>query len=252
MNERRMQILKDISENEKISVAELSEKYSVSQVTIRSDLKILESKGLIKRIHGGASSLLDERIDSRLNSNYEIKMRLALRAAQMVESGETIIIESGSTNALLAGILAETKDVTIVTNSYFIANFVRDYPRIKIILLGGDYQPDSEVCVGPLTRQALQSFYVDKLFIGSDGFSEEDGFTCNNMQRAEVASSMAKRANATIVLTDSSKFSLRGVARQLPLSEVSMVITDDGIPESARKLICSQKIELITVPVLAS
>ncbi len=247
MNERRMQILNDISENEKISVAELSDKYKVSQVTIRTDLKALESNGLIKRIHGGASSLSDERIDSRLNSNYEIKLLIAERAAEMVEPGETIIIESGSTNALLARKLAETRDVTIVTNSYFIANFVRDYPRVKIVLLGGDYQPDSEVTVGPLARQALQSFYVDKLFIGSDGFSEQEGFTCNNMQRAEVASAMAKRAAKTIILTDSSKFSVRGVARQLPLSDVSMVITDEGITDAARRLITGNNIELITV-----
>ncbi|MEI8199663.1 MAG: DeoR/GlpR family DNA-binding transcription regulator [Eubacteriales bacterium] len=248
MNERKIQILNDISANDKITVAELASKFNVSQVTIRSDLKMLESKGLIKRIHGGASSLSDERLDSRLNANYEIKMRIAECAAQMVEYGETIIIESGSTNALLARKLAETKDVTIVTNSYFIANFVRDFPRIKIVLLGGDCQPDSEVCVGPLTRQDLQSFYVDKLFIGTDGFSEEEGFTCNNMQRAEIASAMAKRAQKTIILTDSSKFFVRGVARQLQLSDVSMVITDEGIPETARDLITGSKIELIAVP----
>lgn len=248
MNERRMLILKDVSSNEKITVAELAEKYQVSQVTIRSDLKALESQGLVKRIHGGASNHSDERISNRLHSNYEVKLRIAERAAQMVESGETIIIESGSTNALLAKKLGETKDITIVTNSCFIANYVRDLPRAKVVLLGGDYQPDAEICVGPLTRQALQSFYVDKMFIGSDGYSE-DGFTCLNLQRAEIAYAMSKRAKKSIVLTDSSKFTVRGVAKQLSLSEVSIVVTDEGIPESARKTITRHSIELITVPV---
>lgn len=245
MNERRMQILKDISTNDRISVSELAARYNVSQVTIRSDLRALQGHGLIKRIHGGASS---ERISNRLDSNYEIKLRIAEKAAEMIEQNETILIESGSTNALLAKKLGETKDVTIVTNSYFIANFVRDMPRVKIVLLGGDYQPDAEVCVGPLTRQALQSFFVDKVFIGSDGFSEDEGFTCNNMQRAEVASAMANRANKSIILTDSSKFSTRGVARQLALPEVSMVITDNGIPGSARNVILKHHIELVLVP----
>jgi len=244
MNERRMQILKDISANEKITVSELSTRYGVSQVTIRSDLRALQGHGLIKRIHGGASS---ERIANRLDSNYEIKLRIAERAAQMIDPGETILVESGSTNALLARKLGESKDVTIVTNSYFIASFVRDLPRIKIILLGGNYQPEAEVCVGPLTRQALQSFYVDKMFLGSDGFSEEEGFTCINMLRAEVVAAMAKRANKSIVLTDSSKFFNRGVARQLALSEVSMVITDEGIPAYARDAILKYPIELVTV-----
>jgi len=248
MNERRMQILKDISMNEKISVSELAAKYQVSQVTIRSDLKALEKEGLARRVHGGAASWTDERMTNRIKCNYEVKLRIAERAAQMVESGETIIIESGSTNALLAKKLGETKDVTIVTNSYFIADFVRDMPRVKVVLLGGDYQTDSEVCVGPLTRQALQSFYVDKAFIGSDGYSEDDGFTCVNLQRAEIAAAMSQRANQSIILTDSSKFTTRGVAKQLALSEVSVVITDDDIPASARDCIIRHHIQLITVP----
>ena len=248
MNERRMMILTDVSTNEKITVAELATKYKVSQVTIRSDLKVLESSGLIKRIHGGASNRSDEQIHIRLDTNYQVKLRIAERAAQMVEPGETIIIESGSTNALLAKKLGETKDVTIVTNSCFIANFVRDLPRAKMILLGGDFQPDSQVCVGPLTRQALQSFYVDKTFIGSDGYSENDGFTCMNMQRAEVASTMIQRSNKSIILTDSSKFTQRGVARQCSLSEVSSVITDEGIPEKVKATLFRHNIDLILVP----
>ncbi len=248
MNERRMQILKDISSNEKITVSELADKYQVSQVTIRTDLKALQTQGLIKRIHGGASNMSDERISNRLHSNYELKLRIAEKAAQMVEPGETIIIESGSTNALLARKLGETKDVTIVTNSCFIASYVRDLPRVKIVLLGGDYQPDAEICVGPLARQALQSFFVDKMFIGSDGYSEEDGFTCLNLQRAEIAAAMSQRANKSIVLTDSSKFFTRGVAKQLSLAELSIVVTDEGIPDSARKAMAKYNVELITVP----
>jgi DeoR/GlpR family transcriptional regulator of sugar metabolism len=244
MNDRRMQIIKDLSENDKISVSELAVKYGVSQVTIRNDLKVLEQHGLIRRIHGGASS---EKIANRFDSNYEVKLRIADKAAEMIESGETIMIESGSTNALLARKLGQTKDVTIVTNSYFIANFVKDSPRLKIVLLGGDFQPDSEVCVGPLTRQSMQAYFVDKLFIGSDGFSENEGFTCNNLQRAEVVTAMAKRAGKAIILTDSSKFSQRGVARQLSLPEISLVITDEGIPDEARAALQNNNVNLITV-----
>jgi len=248
MIERRMKLIKDCSIDDKISVAELSVKYHVSQVTIRNDLRILQKDGLVRRIHGGASSNSDEFIVNRLNINYETKMQIAERAAQIVNSGETIIIESGSTNALLAKKLGETKDVTIITNSCFIANYVRDIPNINIILLGGNYQADSEVCVGPLTRQGLQSFYVDKLFIGTDGFSDENGFTCVNLLRAEVVSAMAKRSVSSIVLTDSSKFSQRGVASQLSLSEVNTVITDDKIPDSARSALERNGILVITVP----
>lgn len=247
MIERRMQIINDFSSNDRISVADLAEKYHVSQVTIRNDLKALQNDNLIKRVHGGASSTSNEFISARLNVNYEIKLRIAERAAQMVSSGETVFIESGSTNALLAKKLSETKDVTIITNSCFIANFIREIPRVNIVLLGGNYQPSSEVCVGPLTCQSMQSFFVDKLFIGSDGFSEKHGFTCINLLRAEVVAAMAKRAEHRIILTDSSKFSQRGVAQQLSLTEVTHVITDNGIPDSAREALIRNGVELITV-----
>ncbi len=247
MIERRMQIINDFATNDTISVAELAERYHVSQVTIRNDLKALQNENLIKRVHGGASSTSNEFISARLNVNYETKLRIADRAAQMVNSGETILIESGSTNALLAKKLSETKDVTIITNSCFIANFIREVPRVNIVLLGGNYQPSSEVCVGPLTCQSLQSFFVDKLFIGTDGYSEKSGFTCVNLLRAEVVAAMAKRAEHSIILTDSSKFTQRGVAQQLSLSEVSHVITDEGIPGSAQEELRKNGVEVIIV-----
>ncbi|MGB4610231.1 MAG: DeoR/GlpR family DNA-binding transcription regulator [Saccharofermentanales bacterium] len=244
MNERRMKILEDLSEKNSLSVKELSKMHKVSQVTIRNDLKYLEERGLLRRHHGGASS---EKIAHRLDENYEAKLRIAERAAKMVEPGETIMIESGSTNALLARTLGETKPVSVITNSFFIANFVKDLPNIRTTVLGGDYQPESEACIGPLTKQSLQSFFVDKLFIGTDGFTENIGFSCIDLQRAEIAVEMSKRANKAIILTDSSKFKLRSVAKQLDVSEVSTVITDNGIDHASSEFLQKSGIELIIV-----
>lgn len=243
-----MRILADITANDKIRVSELAEKYAVSTVTIRSDLRALDREGLINRFHGGAVNKLDERLANRLKHNYELKLRIAERAAEMVNDGETIIIESGSTNALLARRLAETKHVTIVTNSFFIADFNSKASNVKFIMLGGDFQVGSQVCTGPLTSLAVQSFYVDKAFFGCDGFSEEGGFTNFDLQRAEVAAAMAKRANRSIVITDSSKFLTRGVAKQIGLADVSCVVTDDGIPGAMRRLLKGSGVELVTVP----
>lgn len=244
MNERRMKILENLSEKDSLSVAELSEMHKVSQVTIRNDLKFLEERGLLTRHHGGASS---EKIAHRMDENYEAKLKIAELAATMVEPGETIMIESGSTNALLARTLGETKPVSVITNSFFIANFVKDLPNIRITLLGGDYQPESEVCIGPLTKHSLQSFFVDKLFIGTDGFTKDIGFSCIDLQRAEIAVEMAKRANQAIVLTDSSKFKTRSVAKQLDVSEVSKVITDSGIDSATSEILRQAGIDLIIV-----
>ncbi len=249
MNERQRKILEEISANENLKVTDLAKTFKVSSVTIRSDLRHLNAEGLIRRVHGGAENKLDDQIANRMKHNYKVKSRIADRAAELVKDGETIIIESGSTNALLALKLGTTKDVTIVSNSLYIAGLMNKYPNIKFILLGGDYQADSQVCIGPLTRLALQSFYVDKAFIGVDGFSEETGFTCVDLQRSEIASEMARRANNIIVLTDSSKFLTRGVSKQLSLAEVNVIITDDGIPDKMRNLFNASPVELITVPI---
>lgn len=186
---------------------------------------------MLKRFHGGAMPVSDDDMMKRLSYNYEVKLAIAKEAASLVKNGETVLIESGSTNVLFAVELTKKTDVTIITNSAFICRYIRGMGNTKVVLLGGDYQHESEVLVGPLTVNSLKQFFVDKVFIGVDGFSKKVGFTCVNLMRAEVARNMAMQANKVIVLTDSSKFSSLGVSRQFAPDEVSMVITDTKITE---------------------
>jgi DeoR/GlpR family transcriptional regulator of sugar metabolism len=229
MNSRQQAILTVVAQSQKTDVASLAERFGVSQVTIRQDLRALEDAGRIRRYHGGAMPLSQDDMNSRLAINYEVKLAIAREAASLVDNGESVLIESGSTNVLLAMALAEKRGVTIITNSVFICRQLRGMHSVKVVLLGGDYQHESEVLVGPLTRKSLQSFHVDKLFVGSDGFSPDMGFTCNDLQRAEVARAMAERANKIIVVTDSSKFNQQGVASQFSAEEVDIVITDHNL-----------------------
>ena len=231
MNKRQLSILDKISNTSEINVKELSKEYGVSQVTIRSDLKTLEQNGMLVRYHGGARTVSDDDIMKRMSMNYDVKLKIAAKAASYIKDGETVMIESGSTNALFAKELAKKKDITIITNSAFIARYIRSYPNVNITLIGGDYQYESEVMVGPLARLCLSQFNVDKLFVGVDGFSEKTGFTCINLMRAEIARTMAERANKIFILTDSSKFSTLGVATQFDTRDVNVVITDKGIPD---------------------
>ena len=185
----------------------LSEKLDVSQVTIRKDLVFLEGKGLLKREHGFAVMISSDDINNRLSFNYDVKSKIAIKAANIVENGETVMIESGACCALLAKELATNKrDVTIITNSAFIASYIRKCPYAKVVLLGGDYQTESQVVVGPITRKCIEGFYVDKLFVGTDGFTEKMGFTGKNHMRAEIVRAMAENAKKVIVLTESTKF----------------------------------------------
>ena len=245
MTDRQTKILEIVTEYNRIEVAKLAQLLNVSQVTTRKDLDQLEERGLVKREHGHALLSSSDDINNRLAYHYELKRRIAQAAAELVGDWETVMIESGSCCALLADELcAHKRDVTIVTNSAFIAGDIRRLPSAKIILLGGDYQNESQVMVGPVARQCARNFFVDKLFIGADGFTEKTGFTGNDLLRAETVRDMAEQANKVVVLTESAKFSRQGVVTLLPTQSVSIVQTDDAIPEQPEQFLRGQGVEV--------
>ena len=245
MNKRHAELLELVNVSGRIEVTSLSEKLNVSQVTIRKDLVLLEEKGLLKREHGFAVMISSDDINNRLAFNYDVKHKIAVLAANIVENGETVMIESGSCCALLAQELATNKrDVTIITNSAFIASYIRECPYAKVVLLGGDYQTESQVVVGPVTRKCIESFYVDKLFLGTDGFTQKMGFTGKNLMRTETVRAMAENANKVIVLTESTKFSKQGVVSQFKTKEVAVLVTDSKIPEEITNLLVQNNIDV--------
>ena len=235
MVSRQARILEIITENGRTEVARLAELLNVSQVTIRKDLAALEEKGILRREHGYAHLISGEDISSRIAYHYDCKRRIARAAAALVSDGETVMIESGSCCALLAEELAASrKDVTIVTNSAFIAGYIRRSGGAKIVLLGGDFQNEAQVMVGPMLRQCAENFFVDKLFVGADGYIPAYGFTGSDMRRAEAVRDMARQATQVIVLTESQKFSQKGTVALLPAAQVRTVVTDSAIPAEAR------------------
>ena len=178
MGKRDKRILEIVTSERKVEVAALSQTLGVSEVTVRKDLDALQAKGLVVREHGFATIANPSDVSGRLAYHYEEKRLIARAAARLVPNGSTVMVESGSCCALLARELADTKDgVTIVTNSAFIANYVRDSIRVDCILLGGTFQRDSQVMVGPLVRTCATEFYVNRLFIGTDGWIEGVGPT---------------------------------------------------------------------------
>jgi DeoR/GlpR family transcriptional regulator of sugar metabolism len=209
----------------------LSDLLAVSQVTVRKDLDQLENLGLLRREHGFALFGSIDDVGKRMAIHYEVKRRIAREAAALVEEGETVMIESGSCCALLAEELANTRqDVTIVTNSAFIANHIRHAPYSKVILLGGQYQPAAQVLVGSITRRSAEVFFSDKFFIGADGFIPRYGFTGKDHLRAQTVRDLVEQAQQIIVLTESEKFFHQGSEGLIRTEEVSMVFTDDNIP----------------------
>lgn len=248
MHNRANAILALLTQEGKLEVARLAEKLNVSQVTIRKDLDNLERRGIIRREHGFAVLRSTDDINGRIAYHYEEKKKIAQRAAELVRDGDTILIESGSCCALLAETLAATrKDLTIITNSAFIADHIRGRSNFQIILLGGIYQQDAQVMVGPMVRQCVENFLVDLLFIGTDGYSAKCGFTNRDQMRAQAVRDMARQAERVIVLTESDKFAHHGIVPLNLKHSVTTVITDSQLEDASREELKSKGIAVITV-----
>jgi DeoR/GlpR family transcriptional regulator of sugar metabolism len=249
MTERHNKILEILAQSQRVEVVTLADMLQVSQVTVRKDLDQLEELGLIRREHGFALFGSFDDVGKRMAYHYDVKRRIAKAAAELVEDGETVMIESGSCCALLAEELANTKrGVTIVTNSAFIANHIRHTPFGKIILLGGEYQTDSQVMVGPILRKYAEVFLADKFFIGTDGFTEKYGFTGRDHLRAQAVRDMAEQARQLIVLTESEKFFHQGIEGLARTEDVMAVYTDTKIPPEVEAFLLEREVLVHKVP----
>jgi DeoR/GlpR family transcriptional regulator of sugar metabolism len=245
LNERQSKILNLLSRNDLTSVNELSLRLKVSSVTIRQDLNFLESEGLVRRVHGGAVLEDADDLSNRLGFNYDKKLRIARKAALLVNEGETILIESGSTNALLTRELTKKNNVTLITTNVFIARQFRKNENASIILLGGIYQHRSESMVGKITRVCLDQINFDKAFIGIDGYTTETGFTLRDMFRAEISSYIIKKSRETIIVSDSSKFGKRELTNICYLSDIKHIATDSELDPGYKEEFLKAGIDLM-------
>lgn len=248
MNKRANQILEYLTEEKKMEVTLLAQKLGVSQVTVRKDLDELESQGIIIREHGFACLGSTDNLHARIAYHYEAKRKIAGRATELISDGDTLMIESGSCCALLAEALtASKKDLTIITNSAFIADHIRGKSNFQIVLLGGIYQQDAQVLVGPMIRQCVENFYVNHFFIGTDGYSRRTGFTNQDQMRAQAVRDMACQAEHIVILTESEKFTRHGIVPLNLRDYPRTVITDSRISKETVEELNHEQVEVITV-----
>ncbi len=239
-----------ISDQGQVSVKALSEKFNVSEVTIRNDLEQLEKKNLLIRARGGALKVesgvaIDQRLVDKNQINFQEKARIGKKAAQLVYESDTIIIDSGSTTAEMVRSLPELQDLTVVTNALNIANQLMTIPHINVIIPGGFLRKNSLSMVGPQAEKSLRNFNVDKAFLGVDGFDTRNGIFTPNVEEARLNEIMIEISREVILLADSSKFGKRSFAFICSINQIDKVITDNGIPEDDLKRLQDAGVEVI-------
>jgi DeoR family galactitol utilization operon repressor len=247
LTEREQEIVRLLAEARGIPVSKLSEQLGVSAVTIRSDLKHLANKGVVVRTRGGAVPAFHPTMVERQNLRVGEKNRIAQSAADMVNDGDTIMIEAGTTTALIAKYLLGKRFVNIVTNSALILPFARLNPGIYLTVVGGEFRPATESFVGPVALQELERFHVRLAFVGTDGFSLGGGLTTHLVEGAEIVRKMAERSDSTILVADSSKFGKIGFVRVLPVQRVETLITDEDLGPAAREELGQAGLRIIPV-----
>jgi DeoR/GlpR family transcriptional regulator of sugar metabolism len=230
--------LEQLANCRRVLVSELSRRFGISEVSIRRDLTDLETRGLLRRVRGGAVSvpqtILDWSFNEKLMMQRDQKQRIGQAAAALVRNGDVIIMDSGTTVIHVARHISRqlltTGHLTVITSSVPIVRELGSWNGVHLIVLGGIYLPQQEVLVGPAALANLQGLHADKMFLGAGGLSLEVGATTATVLDAEVDRASVGVSEQVIAVVDSSKIGRRGLASVVPLTEIDILITDDGAP----------------------
>jgi len=247
--EREVNILERLKFNNRVSVQELCQEFGVSESSIRRDLRILQTKGLLVRTYGGGISVKEKNrpypTDLRKRKFKENKMRIAKKAFSLIEDGEIVIIDGSTTTYYMVPFLRIARNLTVITNSIEIYLEIFENKNIVHHLTGGTLRRDTMNLSGQLTIESLEQFYVDKLFLGVRGIHIEKGITGLVWEEILTKRTMIKRAKQVIVCADSSKINWADRSVIGPLEDMDMLITDQGIAKEEKESLEKRGIKVI-------
>jgi DeoR family transcriptional regulator, aga operon transcriptional repressor len=248
--ERRKYILNEITQQGQVLIHELSKRFIVSEVTIRNDLEQLERKKMLLRVRGGAikyegNVAVEQGLSEKSRLNHEEKARIGKKAAEMIKNGETIILDSGTTTMEIAKHLPSLTNITVITNALNIVNQLVNQPGVNVMMPGGNLQRSSLSLIGSLAEKNLRNFFVDKMFLGVDGFDTRHGVYTPNLEEAHLNEIMIQNSKEVILVTDSSKFERRSLAFICGIECIHIVVTDDGISDDDRRRLEDAGVRLI-------
>ncbi len=244
LTDREKELLSLLTEDGSLTVTDVSRLLSVSAVTARNDLDSLAEKGYIIRTRGGGVPAFHPSILERQKHMLDAKNRIAKEAASLISDGNKVMIEAGTTTALVVKYLLGKRDIDIVTNSSLILPYARSNPAIHLTMVGGEFRTSTESFVGSMALRELERFHVRYAFVGTDGFSIVNGLTTHLSEGAEIVRKMAEQAEKTILIADSSKYDKIGFAKVLPLSAVDILIIDSDLDRSLVEQLRKMNLEI--------
>jgi DeoR/GlpR family transcriptional regulator of sugar metabolism len=249
--ERRTQIVQIVRSKGRVKVNELKQRFRTSAVTIRNDLNDLHQKGLLMRSHGGAvrtdTVLRESPVYERLKVHSEEKGRIGAKAASLVNDGETIILDSGTTTLEIARRIKNRQNLQVLTNGVNVAMELLDARGVSTFIAGGTVRGDSASLVGRTTEEIFEQFAADKLFLSGAGCDPDFGVSGANLEEVMVNRAMLRIAREIILVADATKFSKRSLSRIVAFSEIDIVISDISMPLDLQKQIGSFGCKLILV-----
>ena len=249
--ERRMEIVEIINKEGKARVEDLSERFGVSTVTIRSDLSFLEKKGHVVRSHGSAiqnnGAIAELSVQEKRRHNAGLKSVLGRAAAKLVEDGESILLDSGTTTREVAVHLNPAYRGVVMTNGLDIALELSSLPNMEVLVTGGVLRSNALSFVGSQAESSLKNYRFNKVFLGVDGFDLRAGITTHNEQEASLNRLMCEISDEVIAIADSSKFGKRSCHMIRECDHIDTLITDSGIPDEYLEHLKSMKVNVIVV-----
>lgn len=250
--ERREQIIKMVNENRMVKNSDLMERFDISIETVRRDLKFLEKLGYIQCVYGGAviKGAGVNQADFKVNSakNVQEKNAIGQAAAKLVDRGDTLYFEDGTTVMAMTQYLKDVVPITVVTNSLRIGMAMSGVLDCTVMLLGGQLQPGSLEMQGFQTEENLKMFNIDKAFIGATGITETH-FTDNPTDTGYIRRRVINDSSQAIVLADHSKFGVRNALKFAAINELDIVVTDDGTPEKYVECLRNTGLEVVVAKV---
>jgi len=233
--ERQNQIVQLLSQNQRISVAEICSTFEISKATACRDLEELVRSKKIQRVHGGAIRLAYSSPEVpmliRREEQAETKRRIGLAAAELVSDGDTIVLGSGSTVLQAARSLLKHHNLTVITNSLPVMNLMAEMPEVSLVSIGGMLLPTELCFIGHIAELALEEVRADKAIIGVRSINLEQGLTSDYLPEVITDRALLRAAKETIIVADHSKFGRISTALLIPAEKVQTIVTDTETPE---------------------